>query len=364
MPRLDHYVTLGRSGLKVSPMCLGAMTFGEEWKFGAEEKVSRNLIDCYLDKGGNFIDTANSYTNGHSEEIIGRHFGQDRARRDRIVIATKFTSNLHPGDPNGGGGNRKSIILACEDSLRRLRTDYIDLYWQHWMDPFTPPEETMQTLDTLIRAGKVRYIGISDTPAWRVVETQMTALCRGWVPLTALQIEYSLLERTVEAELVPMAQRMNLGVTPWGPLRSGVLSGKYSRTSREAESPGRAVMVNPSLTEAAFRLLDVLVPLARSRGTTPARMALAWLMARPGVTAPIIGARTLAQLEDNVAALDLTLEPQDIAALDEVSEPSKPFPVNFLGRLYSASFGGLTINGKSFPPNTLRPKASLEAAGE
>jgi aryl-alcohol dehydrogenase-like predicted oxidoreductase len=363
MPRLDQYVTLGRSGLRVSPLCLGAMTFGEEWRFGADEKVSRDMIDCYLDKGGNFIDTANSYTNGHSEEIIGRHLGQDRARRDRVVIATKFTSNLHPGDPNGGGGNRKSIISACEDSLRRLRTDYIDLYWQHWMDPFTPPEETMQTLDTLVRAGKVRYVGISDTPAWRVVEAQMTALCRGWVPLTALQIEYSLLERTVEAELLPMAQRMGLGVTPWGPLRSGVLSGKYSRTNTQPESPGRAVMVNPSLTEAAFRVLDVLVPLARSRNTTPARMALAWLVSRPGVSTPIIGARTVAQLEENIAALELTLEPHDVAALDKVSEPAKPFPVNFLGSLYSASFGGLTINGQHFAPNVLRPRAGQQPAG-
>jgi len=361
---LNHYVTLGFSGLRVSPLCLGAMTFGEEWKFGASEQVSREMIDVFLDRGGNFIDTANSYNNGHSEEIIGRHLGQDRAKRERVVLATKFTSNMHPGDPNGGGGNRKAILRACEESLRRLQTDYIDLYWQHWMDPFTPAEETMAALESLVRSGKVRYLGVSDTPAWRVVESQLTAQSRYWSPFVALQIEYSLLERTVEAELMPMAQHLGLGVTPWSPLRFGVLSGKYSRASTQAESPGRARMVSAYLTESALQVLDVLLPLARERGTTAARMALAWVLGRPGVTSPIIGARTVAQLEDNLAALELRLQPEDVATLDKVSEPIKGFPASFLPAIYSASFGELTINGQYFPPSSMRPRRDEAASSK
>ena len=246
---LNHYVTLGRSGLRVSPDCLGAMTFGEEWGFGSDEKSSVAIIDHFLDAGGNFIDTANVYNRGHSEEIIGNHLGHDSAKRDRVVIATKFSANMHSGDPNGGGANRKSILAACEASLRRLKTDYIDLYWQHWEDPFTPVDETMRALDDLVAAGKVRYLGFSDTPAWKVAQAQVTAHFRNWAPLIALQIEYSLLERTVEGDLIPMARDLGLGVTPWSPLRSGVLSGKYSRNNMKANpravAPGlRAMSMN------------------------------------------------------------------------------------------------------------------------
>ncbi|HLY57659.1 MAG TPA: aldo/keto reductase, partial [Stellaceae bacterium] len=237
---LNHYVTLGRSGLCVSPFCLGTMTFGEEWGFGSDPKSSIAILDHYMDRGGNFIDTANIYNGGHSERILGEHFGRDPEKRQRAVIATKYSANLHPGDPNGGGARRKSIIAACDASLKRLQTDYIDLYWQHWDDLFTPVDEVMRALDDLVSSGKVRYIGFSDTPAWKVATAQVTAQFRGWAPLIALQIEYSLLERTVEGELIPMAQAMGLGVTPWSPLRSGVLSGKYSRNNMTAESAGRA----------------------------------------------------------------------------------------------------------------------------
>ena len=204
---LDHYVTLGRSGLRVSPLCLGAMTFGEDLGWGSSVEESQRIIDRFLELGGNFIDTANVYTKGHSEKIIGDHVGRHAARRDRLVIATKFSGNLYPGDPNGGGSGRKSIVAACEKSLRRLQTDYIDLYWLHNWDVHTPIEETMAALDDLVRAGKVRYIGVSDTPAWKVAEANVTARFRGWSPFIGLQIEYSLLERTVEQELVPMALR-------------------------------------------------------------------------------------------------------------------------------------------------------------
>ena len=189
---LNDYVTLGNSGLRVSPFCLGAMTFGEEWGWGSPVAEAEAIMARYLDRGGNFIDTANGYTQGHAERIIGDFIGHDRRRRDRIVIATKFFTNLYPGDPNGGGASRKSLTAACEESLRRLRTDYIDLYWMHLWDKFTPIEETIRALDDLVRAGKVRYIGFSDTPAWKVAQAQVTAHFRGWTPLVALQITPSL----------------------------------------------------------------------------------------------------------------------------------------------------------------------------
>jgi aryl-alcohol dehydrogenase-like predicted oxidoreductase len=350
--KLDEYVTLGRSGLRVSRLCLGAMTFGNEWGFGSDEKASTDIMDRYIDLGGNFIDTANIYNNGHSEVIIGDHVGRDPAKRDRIVIATKFTGNMYIDDANGGGGNRKSIIAACEQSLRRLRTDYIDLYWLHWWDKYTPIDETMRALDDLVRAGKIRYAGFSDTPAWKVAQAQMLADWRGWAPLIALQIEHSLLERTVEGDLLPMARELGLGVTPWSPLRSGILSGKYSRDNRTAESVGRQGWIDRNLTEKAFDVLDVLHQVAKDLDTTPARVALAWVLARPGVSSPIIGARTMAQLEDNVATLDLTLPDAAIQALDKASTPSLNFPHGFLvGN--TAAYGPYSINGDRYVENPM-----------
>ena len=345
---LNHYVTLGRSGLKVSPLCLGAMTFGQEWGFGTDEATAARLMDRFIERGGNFIDTANIYTAGHSERIIGNHVGRDAAKRDRLVIATKFGGNMHSGDPNGGGANRKSIFANCEMSLRRLQTDYIDLYWMHWEDPFTPVEETIAALNALVEAGKIRYIGFSDTHAWKVARAQSVAEFRGWAPLIALQIEYSLLERTVEGELIPMAQALGLGVTPWSPLRSGVLSGKYSRNHMKAESAGRADWVARNANEHTFEVLDVLADVARKRETTPARAAIAWVSSRPGVTSPILGARTEAQLDDNLAAIDLKLAPEDIAALDAVTRPKLNFPSKFLTGAVPASYPGMMIDGRDF----------------
>jgi aryl-alcohol dehydrogenase-like predicted oxidoreductase len=345
---LNHYVTLGRSGLKVSPFCLGAMTFGQEWGFGTDEATAERLMDRFIERGGNFIDTANIYTGGHSERIIGDHIGRDAAKRDRVVIATKFSGNMHRGDPNGGGANRKSIFANCEASLRRLQTDYIDLYWMHWEDPFTPVEESIGALNALVQAGKVRYIGFSDTHAWKVARAQSIAEFRGWAPLIALQIEYSLLERTVEGELIPMAQALGLGVTPWSPLRSGVLSGKYSRDHMKAESAGRADWVARNANEHTFRVLDVLADVARKRDTTPARVAIAWVLSRPGVSSPILGARTEAQLDDNLAAIDLKLTPEDMAALDAVTSPKLNFPTKFLAAAVPMSYPGMMINGRDF----------------
>jgi aryl-alcohol dehydrogenase-like predicted oxidoreductase len=357
---LRNFVSLGRSGLRVSPLCLGAMTFGEDWGWGSGAEESKRILDRYLDLGGNFIDTANGYTKGHSEAIIGEHIGRHSSRRDRLVIATKFLTNMYRGDPNGGGAGRKSLIEACENSLRRLQTGYIDLYWMHFWDPFTPIEETMRALDDLVTAGKVRYIGFSDTPGWKIAQAQTTAVLRGWTPLIALQLEYSLLERTIEGELIPAALEFGLGVTPWGPLRSGVLSGKYTRESAKTAVPGRGVRVSRSFTEQSFQVLDVLAAVARDAGTTIARAALAWVTTRPGIASTIIGARTMEQLEDNLGALEVKLTTEQIRALNEASLPKLNFPHDFLQGVKSFAYNGSTIDGETAPVNPMSPASDVE----
>src|SRR6218665_846613 len=353
---LNHYVTLGRSGLRVSPLCLGAMTFGDDFGWGSNVQDTQAIIDRYLALGGNFIDTANVYTLGHSERIIGDHLGRDPARRDRVVLATKFFGNLTPGDPNGGGAGAKALLASTHESLRRLRTDYIDLLWMHCYDAHTPIEETMRALDDLVRAGKVRYIGFSDTPAWKTAQAQLTAHFRGWTPLIALQIEYSLLERTVEGELLPMARELGRGVTPWSPLRGGVLSGKYTRENAGQVKAARGAWTESALTERAYSIVDVLQRVAKETDSTPAHVALAWVQNRPGVTSTIIGARTLQQLESNLAALDVKLSPEQTAALDAVSKPTLDFPAGFLQGAPTFMHGGITVNGISAPPSTLLVK--------
>lgn len=347
---LDHYVTLGRSGLRVSPLCLGTMTFGEEWGWGASVEDSVKLLSTYVDRGGNFIDTANIYTKGHSEAIIGDAFAEGGAlagRRDSVVIATKFMGNLHRGDPNGGGAGRKAVIRQCEESLRRLRTDHIDLYWAHFWDQNTPLDELMQTLDDLVRQGKVRYIGFSDHPAWVCVQAQHEALMRTWTPLVALQIEYSLLQRTVEAELMPMARALNLGVTPWSPLRAGILSGKYRRDDRPEVGTTRVAENSKYLNEETYTLIDALVAIAETNGCTPAQAALKWVQDRAGVTSPIIGVRSMAHLEDNLGAVDVVLTAEQTATLDELTTPELPFPGAFIDGVKTAIYHGTTINGET-----------------
>jgi aryl-alcohol dehydrogenase-like predicted oxidoreductase len=346
---LNHYVTLGRSGVRVSPFCLGAMTFGEDLGpgTGASVKESERIIDRYLELGGNFLDTANFYMRGHSEVIIGNHLAHDRAKRDRVVIATKFSGNLYPGDPNGGGSNRKAIVAACEQSLRRLRTDYIDLYYLHIWDKHTPIDETVAAMHDLVQSGKVRYLGISDAPAWKVAQGQLLAQFRGWAPFIALQIEYSLSERTVEGELVPMAQELGLGVVPWSPLASGRLSGKYTRENAGKVTGGRAAMIAGRVSEKDYAIVEVLTRIAKELDTTVPRVALAWVRSQPGVASTIIGARTIDHFEDNVQALDVTLAAEHVRALDAVSAPQLPFPIPFLRLAPGVYGGGTSINGEA-----------------
>ncbi|MEZ5283948.1 MAG: aldo/keto reductase [Vicinamibacterales bacterium] len=290
-----------------------------------------------------------------TEVIIGDFLARTPGRRDRVVLATKFLSNLYPADPNGGGAGRKSMMAACEQSLRRLKTDYIDLYWMHCWDAHTPIDETMRGLDDLVRSGKVRYVGFSDTPAWKVAQAQTEAHFRGWAPLIALQIEYSLIERTVEGELMPAARELGLGVTPWSPLRGGVLSGKYTRENAATVKADRGERVTAFLTERNLTIIDELLRIAGELQASPASVALAWVQARAGVTSTIIGARRMDQLDQNLAALDVTLSPGQTAALDRVSEPSLNFPANMLKFVSMFTQGGMTVNGQTAPPWPMAP---------
>lgn len=357
---LNHYLTLGRSGLRVSPLCLGAMTFGAEWNWGSDVDDSYRILDAYMEAGGNFIDSANIYTKGHSEKIIGDHVGRHPKKRDRLVIATKFMGNLFPGDPNGGGAHRKGIIAACEESLRRLQTDFIDLYWMHFWDKLTPIDETMRALDDLVRAGKIRYIGFSDTPAWKCAQAQVLSEFKGWSPVVALQIEYSLIERTVEGELIPMARELGMGVTPWSPLKGGILSGKYTRQSKPGEGRALSPWVLNHLNERVYTLVDSLIAIATERSVTPAQVALSWVNNRPGVVSSIIGARTLEQLRDNVASLEVHLSADQTRRLDELSTPKLNFPHDFLNFVADNVQGGTTINGTPSKVWPLAPQNDAE----
>jgi aryl-alcohol dehydrogenase-like predicted oxidoreductase len=327
------------------------MTFGEDLGWGSSVEVSNAVIDRFLDRGGNFIDTANVYTRGHSETILGDHLGKFPSKRDRVVLATKFFGNLFAQDPNGGGAGRKSLMAACEESLRRLQTDYIDLYWMHCWDQHTPIEETVRALDDLVRAGKVRYIGFSDTPAWKVTQAQMTAHFKGWSPVIALQIEYSLLERTVESELLPMASELGLGVTPWSPLKSGVLSGKYTRANAGRIKADRGAWTEGNLHEKTYALVDALQPIAKEHNASVAAVAIAWVQQQSAVTSTIIGARTVEQLDANLAALDVKLTPEQSEVLEKLSTPTLSFPAPFLRNAPMFMHGGLTVNGVAGGPN-------------
>ncbi|MEV0611956.1 aldo/keto reductase [Nonomuraea sp. NPDC050404] len=327
---LDTYRLLGRSGLRVSPLALGAATFGTEWGWGAEQDDARKLFDLYVERGGNFIDTASTYTDGSSERMLGKF---TRGNRESLVLATKYTTLRRPGDPNSGGPHRKSMFASVEASLRRLNTDYLDLLYLHVWDTTTPVEEILRGMDDLVRQGKVLYVAICNVPAWQVARMQAIADLRGWSPLIALQIEYNLLERGGERDLIPMAREMGLGVVPFSPLAGGVLTGKYGRDDLTAAggAPGdgtrRSVTIaGGTLTERNFAIVEVVKEVAAELGRTPAQVGLAWTLRNPGVTASIIGARTPAQLEDNLGALEIGFTDSQVARLDAVStiEPGYP----------------------------------------
>jgi aryl-alcohol dehydrogenase-like predicted oxidoreductase len=342
--QLDSFRTLGRSGLRISPLTLGTMIFGDT-SWGADEETSLRIIDRYRAAGGNALDTANAYTAGRSEKIIGRYLADHPGQRDRVVIATKFAGNMFPGDPNGGGAGRKAVMQQVDHSLRRLGTDYIDLYWQHNWDRHTPLEETMSTLDDLVRAGKVRYAGLSDTPAWAVARAATIAEFRGWAPVAAIQVEYSLLQRTPEGELFGIARELALGVTPWSPLAGGILSGKYSRENTSPPGSGRVRFASPRLTERTFHLLDALHRIGDELGASVAAVALAWVRQQGEVTSTIIGARTVEQLDSNLRSLEVTIPDQQLAELNKLTEPQLEFPADILTAMVIPwQQAGTTIN--------------------
>jgi aryl-alcohol dehydrogenase-like predicted oxidoreductase len=334
-----RYKLLGHSGLRVSELCLGTMTFGEDLGWGAPKDESRRMYDAFRQAGGNFIDTANIYTNGTSETFLGDFIGSDR---EQVVLATKYTfatkpPNAHrPVDVNNAGNQRKNMLQSVEASLRRLKTDYLDLYWMHGWDALTPVEEVMRAFDDLVRQGKVLYIGISDTPAWIVSQANTLAELSGWTPFIALQIEYSLIERTPERDLLPMAHAFDLGVTVWSPLGSGVLTGKYnnqsgSRSSR-AERTRRDVTSFVRVDDQTLAIAAAVQQVADEMRRTPAQVALNWIRQRGNNLIPILGARRLSQLQDNMACLEFRLSDAQMQRLNAVSKIDLGFPYEMLAR--------------------------------
>jgi len=321
-----RYKLLGRSGLRVSELCLGTMTFGEAWRemrIAASQEESRKIFEAFVEADGNFIDTANNYNAGSSEKFVGEFIASER---ERFVVTTKYSLTMRPGDPNGGGNHRKSLVQSLEASLRRLNTDYIDLYWLHAWDFMTPVEEVMRALDDLVCAGKILYVGISDTPAWVIAQANTLAELRGWSRFVGLQFQYSLIERNIEREHLPMARALDMAVTAWGPLGSGILTGKYNR---DASAEGRAKLWGP-IAEKDLRIAEEVIKIAAEVGHTPSQVALNWIRQQPGVIIPIIGARTVAQFQDNLACLEFTLSEAQLARLSEVSHIALGFPYDFL----------------------------------
>ena len=321
-----RYKLLGKSGLRVSELALGTMTFGEDWGFGASAEECKKQLATYVERGGNFIDSAINYTNGSSEKIVGELVASERAR---FVLATKYSLNTRVGDPNAGGNQRKNMIQSVETSLRRLQTDYIDLYWVHLHDAFTPIEETMRALDDLVRQGKVLYVGISDAPAWIVSQANTLADLRGWSRFVGLQVQWSLVERAVERDLIPMAKAFDIGITPWGVLGAGLLSGKYV-DGKAPEDTKRAGWTAGLLKEKNFAIVAEVQKIAEEVGRTASQVSIAWVKQKAPNVIPILGARKLEQLVDNLAAAELVLAPEHMKRLDDVSAISLGFPHDFL----------------------------------
>lgn len=360
------YYLLGKSGLRVSEICLGTMTFGEEWGWGASKEECHKIFNTYVEAGGNFIDTTNKYTEGTSEKFIGDFISSDR---DRFVLATKYTSNTRRGDPNAGGNQCKNMVQSLEASLQRLNTDYIDLYWVHAWDPLTPIEETIRALDDLVKAGKILYAGISDAPAWIVSQANTFANLKGLTEFSGLQIEYSLIERTSERELLPMANALDVGVTAWSPLGNGILTGKYNKNMKEQKQNNSTSsasaststlnteiteggssnnrldtlktmspdLVNTLLTDKNIVITKEVIKIANEIGCNPAQVALNWIRQEQSIQPnrknkiiPIIGSRRESQIKDNLACLEFELSNEQLKRLNEISKIELGFPHDFL----------------------------------
>lgn len=364
---LDQYYALGRTGLRVSRLALGTMTFGTEWGWGAEQSTALALFDRYLEAGGNFIDTADGYTGGTSETWLGQ-FIAERKNRNRVVLATKFTINGEPGNPNAGGNNRKNIMRALDASLRRLQTDFIDLYIMHVWDQITPAEEVMRTLDDQVRAGKIRYIGLSDVPAWYASRAQAVAEFRGLEPVSSIQLEYSLAERNLEFEFTRLASDHGMGITVWSPLTSGLLSGKYRPSQEGKFGDGRLEVMRNSgntvfnrFTERNWKIVAELEQVARVMERPMAQVAINWVANRPAVASVILGATKMSQLEDNLKSLDFTIPAELAERLDVASRPEIRFPYNFFtDAMQGMIHGGANVGDK---PDGYRPRVRISGPG-
>ncbi|KAF0469850.1 aldo/keto reductase [Gigaspora margarita] len=356
---LDDYVLLGRSGLRISPLCLGALTFGETFGIGSNYEESKNVFDYYFEKGGNFIDTANMYNIGESERFLGEYIAD---KRSQVVISTKYTANLttlNPNvryNPNAGGNHRKSLVENLDESLKRLGTGYIDLLYVHAWEFRTPIEEIMRSLDDVVRSGKVLYTAISDAPGWVISRANATAELRGWSRFIGLQTRYNLLERSLEHEIQTCCAEFNVGIIPWGCVAEGFLTGKYTRESvANLKSSNLNKMRNNSVVRSAdneqnWKILDEVVAIAAETKKSPAQVVLNWISQKPGVSSPLIGARTKAQLVDNLGALEFKLTPEQMARLDYISAPKEiPFPYSAYSNFEKVIGKGIQIPDKYKP---------------
>ncbi len=340
------YLNLGRSGLKVSEICLGTMTFGEEFGIGAPEPACREIYAAFREAGGNFVDTADIYNAGTSERMLGSFIAEER---DQIVLASKYSLNTRTDDPNAGGNHRKNLVQSLDASLKRLGTEYIDLFWVHAWDGSTAIVEVMRALDDQVRHGKILHIGISNAPAWWISAANTLAEERGWTPFTAMQLHYNLIERSIEREHFALAHAQNMAITPWSPLAGGLLTGKFNRDAdrgaqegtRMADSPRRAQVLHDRNLDVAEQLVKIAVQLECS----PAQLALAWMMCRtPDCVVPIIGARRLNQLHDNLGAVKVVLDAAQIAALDTLTVPDPAYPQT----LYDSDFFRTMMYGEAW----------------
>lgn len=347
-----RYRLLGRSGLRVSELALGTMTFGEAWGWGASRDESRRMFETYVEAGGNFVDTASNYTDGESETLVGELVARER---ERIVLATKYTLSSRRDDPNAGGNHRKNLVQTLEHSLVRLQTDYLDLLWLHMWDGMTPLDEVMRALDDLVSAGKVLHVGVSDTPAWVVSRSNMLADLRGWSPFVALQLPYSLADRDPERELLPMARALDLAVLAWGTLEGGALTGKYLVDSDEPRRDARA-------SDRVNGIAREVVAVAEEIGATPSQVALAWVRAQPWPFVPILGARSETQLRDNLGVLEVVLDDEHVERLSAAGGVDLGFPRSFLeGEHVRGLIFGDTFDLLDAPAGRARAQARVSA---
>lgn len=345
-PILDRVRLLGTSGLRVSPLSLGTMTFGTEWGWGTPKDECRRIFDAYVGAGGNFVDTANFYTGGASESYLGEFMA---GRRETLVLATKYALVMRPGDPNSGGSHRKSLVQSLDASLTRLKTDYVDLYWVHAWDFTVPIDEVMRALDDAVRAGKVLHAGVSNAPAWVVARANTMAELRGWSRFAGAQMQYSLAERAIEREILPMCRDLGVGIVAWSPLAGGLLTGKYARADAGSKAPlDESLRIESNrkrATERNLAIVDAAAAVAQECGRSAAQVAIRWVMQKPDVASVIIGARTLVQLDDNLAAATCELSAGQMQRLDDASRIEAGYPHDYLrsGSVTRFLYGGAKI---------------------